>query len=111
MGSCLSKSGKKGKADEVDKAPYTPAAKDSSEAEKPKEIEEIPVKTDVQLEKGRKAKEPVTVKQTSEQHPSKPETIKPPGNTTQPSVSKISVFPVLLTPNFFQGKTPQHDYV
>ena len=113
MGSCLSKSGKKGKTDEVDKAPYTPAAKDSTTtAEKPKEIEEIPLRTtDVKSEKGKRQeeKEPVAVKQTTDQHHSKPETVKPPSNEAQPSVSKTSIYKPLLTPNFNLSTTPVHD--
>ena len=91
MGSCLSKSGKKGKGDDVDKAPYTPAAKNSPAAEKAKEIEEIPLKTNVQSEKRRKGNEAVTVKQASQHHPSKQETVKPSANEDKPSVSKIFI--------------------
>ena len=100
MGSCLSKSGKKGKGDEVDKAPYAPAPKNSPAAEKPRDIEEIPLKSDAQYEKGKKGNEPVTVKQASQHQPSKQETVKPSAKEAQPSVSKIFIYAVLLTQNF-----------
>ncbi len=105
MGSCLSKSGKKGKTDEVDRAPYAPAAKSSpSHSDKQKDLGEVPLRTNVQLEKAPKVYHPgpVTVKGESDhQQPTKQEAVKLSAKQVQPSVSNLPFLSHCIKANFF----------
>ncbi len=109
MGSCLSKSGKKGKSDDVDKVPYGAPVVRSSPAmlrdsppparrsppvptDKSQSAQDIPLRENIQ----RKTEAPGPAERVSQRHPTKPETVKPSLKQDQPTVSKAFKFSICV---------------